>query len=154
MSIFFLLLLFANKSKTTIWKKWKQKHRFVYKLYGFFCCAYQNKQKKIVNSCRKSQAWWRRNTIKLHSKGFVIIFKLYHQFTAVVFIFTSPTSTGAQFIKFTSSKCSMIKVDLLHYGIAQTKYSLSVNRQYFSCLSACHLIFLLITYHQNRQLPY
>jgi hypothetical protein len=22
-----------------------QKHWFVYKLYGFFCCAYQNKQK-------------------------------------------------------------------------------------------------------------
>jgi hypothetical protein len=41
----FLLLLFANKSKITTWKKWKQKHRFVYKLYGFCCCAYQNKQK-------------------------------------------------------------------------------------------------------------
>jgi hypothetical protein len=42
----FLLLLFANKTKTSTWNKWKQKHRFVYKLYGFCCCAYQNNQKK------------------------------------------------------------------------------------------------------------
>jgi hypothetical protein len=45
----FLLLLFAYKSKTTTWKKskkYKYLYRFVLKLYGFFCCAYQNKQKK------------------------------------------------------------------------------------------------------------
>jgi hypothetical protein len=36
---------FANKSKTTTWNKSKQKHWFFYKLYGFCCCAYQNKQK-------------------------------------------------------------------------------------------------------------
>jgi hypothetical protein len=37
---------FANKSKTSTWKKLQQKHWFVYKLYGFCCCAYQNKQRK------------------------------------------------------------------------------------------------------------
>jgi hypothetical protein len=41
----FLLLLFANKSKTSTCKISQQKHRFVYKLYRFCCCAYQNKQK-------------------------------------------------------------------------------------------------------------
>jgi hypothetical protein len=37
--------IFGNKTKTTTWKKPKQKHWIVYKLYGFCCCAYQNKQK-------------------------------------------------------------------------------------------------------------
>jgi hypothetical protein len=42
----FLLLLFVNKSKTSTWKISQQQHRFVYKLYGFCCSAYQNKEKK------------------------------------------------------------------------------------------------------------
>jgi hypothetical protein len=41
-----LLLLFAYKSKISTYKISQQKHRFVYKLYWFCCCAYQ-KQKSL-----------------------------------------------------------------------------------------------------------
>jgi hypothetical protein len=45
----FCCCCFANKSKTSTWKKSQQKHWFVYKLYGFCWWAYQNKQ-KIISS--------------------------------------------------------------------------------------------------------
>jgi hypothetical protein len=60
MSIF-LLLLFANKSKTKTWKKLKQKHGFLYKLYGFCCCAYQNKQKKNRVFFVMLGPWWKKS---------------------------------------------------------------------------------------------
>jgi hypothetical protein len=40
----FLLLLFTYKSKTSTWKISQQKHRFVYKLYGFCCSTKINKK--------------------------------------------------------------------------------------------------------------
>jgi hypothetical protein len=51
----FCCCCFANKSKTTTWKKSKQKHWFVNKFYGFCCCAYQNKQK--IKSSFFYDAW-------------------------------------------------------------------------------------------------
>jgi hypothetical protein len=73
----FCCCCFANKSKTTTWKKSKQKHWFVYKLYGFCCCAYQNKQRiksslffRMLWPCKKQckhkyMALWLKTTWSL-----------------------------------------------------------------------------------------
>jgi hypothetical protein len=42
---FFVVATLLTKPKQQHKKKPKQKHWFLYKLYGFCCCAYQNKPK-------------------------------------------------------------------------------------------------------------
>jgi hypothetical protein len=44
----FCCCCFANKTKTTTWKKPKPKHWFVYKFYGFCCYKINKKQKSSV----------------------------------------------------------------------------------------------------------